>query len=49
LKIATGRTPGAAFSIGTISLSNTRAKGAGRRRLLPSFFGDGSRGFFSIR
>jgi hypothetical protein len=41
-KIATARSPGAAFSIGTISLSKKSARGSGRRRLRVGSRCDGS-------
>jgi adenylate cyclase len=46
---ATARMPGAASSIGTISLSHTPASGSGRRRPRGFSFWDGSRGSASIR
>jgi hypothetical protein len=48
-KTATARMPGAASSIGMISLSHTPASGSGRRRPRRFFFCDGSRGSASIR
>jgi len=43
-KIAIGRKPGAATSIGTTSCSKTALSGSGRRRSRGSFFVDGRRG-----
>ena len=48
-KTAIGLSPGAAFSIGTTSLSQTSAKGSARRRSRRAFFWLGSRGSFSNR
>jgi len=48
-KIATARTQGAAFNIGTTSVSNTLANGSGRRRPRTPFFCDGSLRSFSKR
>ena len=41
---AAGLRPGAAFNIGTISVSKTSASGSGRRRPRTPFFIDGRRG-----
>src|SRR5262245_19455481 len=48
-KMATGRRPGALFSKGTTSLSQTMASGSQRRRPRGAFFCDGSRGSRSLR
>jgi hypothetical protein len=48
-KMATGRRPGALFSKGTTSLSQTAASGSCRRRPRGAFFCEGSRGSCSIR
>src|SRR5271157_368417 len=48
-KTAIGLSPGAAFNIGTTSLSQTSAKGSARRRSRRAFFWLGSRGSVSNR
>ena len=47
--MAMGRSPGAAFSMATTSLSQTLASGSGRRRPRGAFFCEGSRRSLSNR
>jgi hypothetical protein len=48
-RIVTGRRPGSACSIGTISLSQIPARGSGRRRLRGARLYEGNRGSASTR